>query len=111
MRTRADGRSPDRPAARLATAKRWSRSSSADPLRLCCKRDYRRTDERPIKSLLIDRGKIGTKSRVAGSHTLGAGFQWKNLTLTFAILQAEAIVVPARDLRAETTRPPMVARQ
>src|SRR6266478_4536041 len=49
-------------------AARQYRSSSANRLRWCCKRDYRRTDERPINSLLI--WEEGTGKRRGGkAHT------------------------------------------
>src|SRR5262249_26679370 len=76
MRSRADARFRDRPAAPPGTAAPRSRNSSASRLRSYCKQDYRRTNERPINSLLI--GKKEQEKREGGRRThAGSRFQWQ----------------------------------
>src|SRR5216684_8340223 len=94
MRIRADGRSHDRAAARPATAAPRRRSGSADPLQWWCRPDYRRTDGRPINSLLMV--EEGAGKREWQAHTPWQQVSGKNLTRTLVILQAEAIVNPVR---------------
>src|SRR5262249_29499995 len=102
MRTRADGRSPDRPAARLATAKRWSRSSSADPLRLCCKRDYRQTANTSLKKWRRERRK---KKRGRGPPPGGRRFQGKNPSPNFPPPARGGLGGPPRGFGAQTPPP------